>query len=116
MSRGCGPQPLLSLAAGEVACGAAAGAGAASSNAIARENPAGIAPSCRHRGCGAMNVRAFGNATPRLLRRLQSDPEGKRGVCDMRTMLLALAVPLAAITLPAPAFALDPASPQFTVG
>ena len=35
----------------------------------------------------------------------------------MRTMLLGLAAPLAAITLPAaPAFALDPASPQFTVG
>ena len=35
----------------------------------------------------------------------------------MRTMLLGLAAPLAAITIPAaPAFALDPASPQFTVG
>ena len=35
----------------------------------------------------------------------------------MRTMLLGLAAPLAAITFPAaPAFALDPASPQFTVG
>ena len=34
----------------------------------------------------------------------------------MRMMLLGLAAPLAAITLPAPALALDPASPQFTVG
>ena len=35
----------------------------------------------------------------------------------MRTMLLGLAAPLAAIIFPAaPAFALDPASPQFTVG
>lgn len=35
----------------------------------------------------------------------------------MRTMLLGLAAPLAAITIPAaPTLALDPASPQFTVG
>ena len=35
----------------------------------------------------------------------------------MRTMLLGLAAPLAAITFPAaPALALDPASPQFTAG
>lgn len=34
----------------------------------------------------------------------------------MRTILLGLAAPLAAITLPAPALALDPASPQFTAG
>ena len=35
----------------------------------------------------------------------------------MRTMLLGLAAPLAAVAFPAaPAFALDPASPQFTVG
>lgn len=35
----------------------------------------------------------------------------------MRALLLGFAAPLAAITLPAaPAFALDPAGPQFTVG
>lgn len=39
------------------------------------------------------------------------------GVSEMRALLIGLAAPLAAITLPAaPVVALDPASPQFTAG